>query len=88
MVIGSWVGFTSYLWLLRVARTSLVSTYAYVTPVGAVLLGWLLLDETLTLSTLVAGGLIIVAVVLIVSAGGARREEPGEADAERVEAIA
>ncbi len=87
VVIGSWIGFTSYLWLLRVARTSLVATYAYVTPVGAVLLGWLLLDESLTLSTLVAGGLIIVAVALIVSAGGARRE-PDEADAERVEAIA
>ncbi|MCI0632669.1 MAG: EamA family transporter [Actinobacteria bacterium] len=88
VVIGSWVGFTSYLWLLRVARTSLVATYAYVTPVGAVLLGWLLLDESLTVSTLVAGGLIIVAVALIVSAGGARREEPGEVESERVEAIA
>ena len=34
IVFGSWLGFTSYLWLLRNARTSLVSTYAYVTPVG------------------------------------------------------
>ena len=39
IVFGSWIGFTSYLWLLRNARTSLVATYAYVTPVGAVLLG-------------------------------------------------
>jgi drug/metabolite transporter (DMT)-like permease len=75
VVIGSWVAFTSYLWLLRVARTSLVATYAYVTPVGAVFLGWLLLDESLTLSSLIAGGLIILAVALIVSAGGVRRDD-------------
>jgi drug/metabolite transporter (DMT)-like permease len=87
VVLGSWVGFTSYLWLLRVARTSLVATYAYVTPVGAVLLGWLLLDESLTLSTLVAGGVIILAVALIVSAGGARREEPGEVEAVRQDVV-
>lgn len=73
IVIGSWIGFTAYLWLLRVARTSLVATYAYVTPVGAVLLGWLLLDERLTATAVAAGALIIVAVALIVSGGGAAR---------------
>lgn len=77
VVVGSWVGFTSYLWLLRNARTSLVATYAYVTPVGAVLVGALLLDETLTASTLLAGALIVAAVALIVSAGGAVREDSG-----------
>ena len=55
IVFGSWVGFTSYLWLLRNARTSLVSTYAYVTPVGAVFLGWLILGESITARTIVAG---------------------------------
>jgi drug/metabolite transporter (DMT)-like permease len=81
VVVGSWIGFTSYLWLLRVARTSLVATYAYVTPVGAVLCGWLLLDESLTTSTLVAGALIVLAVVLIVSAGGiARTDTSNEGD--------
>ena len=73
IVIGSWIGFTAYLWLLRVARTSLVATYAYVTPVGAVLLGWLLLDERLTATAVAAGALIIVSVALIVSSGGAVR---------------
>ena len=48
IVFGSWLGFTSYLWLLRNARTSLVSTYAYVTPVGAVILGAVVLDEAIT----------------------------------------
>jgi threonine/homoserine efflux transporter RhtA len=73
IVFGSWLGFTSYLWLLRNARTSLVSTYAYVTPVGAVILGAVVLDETITARTIVAGLLIVVAVAIIISAGGAAR---------------
>jgi drug/metabolite transporter (DMT)-like permease len=68
IVFGSLVGFTAYVWLLRVARTSLVSTYAYVNPVIAVLLGWALLSEPLTTRTLLAGAVIVVAVVLIVTA--------------------
>ncbi len=74
IVIGSWVGFTSYLWVLRVARTSLVSTYAYVNPVVAVFLGWLILDEPVGLRTLVAGGIVVASVALIISAGGTHRE--------------
>jgi drug/metabolite transporter (DMT)-like permease len=76
IVFGSLIAFTSYLWLLRTARTSLVATYAYVTPVVAVFLGWLILDEPVGLRTIVAAVVIVVAVALIVSAGGARREEP------------
>ena len=72
---GSWVGFAVVPWLLRNARTSLVSTYAYVNPVVAVFLGWLILDEQVTARTFVAGGLIVAAVALIISAGGARRED-------------
>lgn len=75
VVFGSWIGFTAYLWLLRVARTSLVATYAYVTPVGAVLVGWLLLGEQLDAVTIVAGALIVASVALIVSAGGAARSD-------------
>jgi drug/metabolite transporter (DMT)-like permease len=78
IVFGSCVGFTSYVWLLRVARTTLVATYAYVTPVGAVFLGWLVLDETVTARTLVAGGLILVAVAVIISSGGAARANSDE----------
>ena len=70
-MIGSLLTFSTYLWLLRNARTSLVSTYAYVNPVVAVTLGWIVLDEVVTARTLIAGGVILVAVALIVSAGGA-----------------
>ena len=74
IVFGSWVGFTAYLWLLRTARTSLVSTYAYVNPVVAVFLGWVILDEPVTIRTIVAGGVIVASVALIISSGGAHRE--------------
>ncbi len=69
ITIGSWVGFASYIWLLRHARTSLVSTYAFVNPVVAVFLGWLILGEAVSLRTFVAGGVIVAAVALIISAG-------------------
>lgn len=75
ITIGSWVGYTSYVWLLRNARTSLVSTYAYVNPVVAVFLGWLLLDEAITLRMLLAGIVIVAAVAIIISTGGTRRRE-------------
>ena len=65
-VIGSLVAFTAYTWLLRHARTALVGTYAFVNPVVAVFLGWLLLGEELTLRTLVGGTVIVVGVALIV----------------------
>jgi drug/metabolite transporter (DMT)-like permease len=73
IVIGSLLTFSTYLWLLRNARTSLVSTYAYVNPVVAVTLGVLVNDETVTGRTLTSAGVILVAVALIVSAGGAAR---------------
>ncbi len=85
VVFGSWIGFTAYLWLLRNARTSLVATYAYVTPVGAVILGSLVLDEPLTGTTLLAGGMIVVAVVLIVSGGSATQvDDDGAGSAQPV----
>jgi drug/metabolite transporter (DMT)-like permease len=77
VVAGSFVGFSSYLWLLRNARTSLVSTYAFVNPVVAVTLGWLVLNEALTARVLVAGLVILVSVALIVSAGGTARTDLG-----------
>ena len=81
VVFGSWLGFTSYLWLLRNARTSLVATYAYVTPVGAVLLGALVLGEAITARTVFAGALIVVAVAIIISAGSAARATEIRSDA-------
>jgi drug/metabolite transporter (DMT)-like permease len=59
---------------LRNAPTPLVSTYAYVNPAVAVLLGWLMADEQLTTRTVAAAAVIVVGVALIVSAP--RRREP------------
>ena len=67
IVFGSIVAFSAYGWLLRVARTSLIATYAYVNPVVAVLLGWAFLAENVTTRTLLAGGVIVASVALIVS---------------------
>lgn len=65
VVFGSIIGYTAYIWLLKNADASLVSTYAFVNPVVAVLLGWLLVGEQLTLNTLIAAAIIIAAVVLV-----------------------
>ncbi|HJV05492.1 MAG TPA: EamA family transporter [Actinomycetota bacterium] len=79
IVFGSWVGFAAYVWLLRNARTSLVSTYAYVNPVVAVFLGWAVLEEVVTLRTFLAGGVILAGVAMIVAATSRPTEEaPGE----------
>jgi drug/metabolite transporter (DMT)-like permease len=65
IVFGAWVGFASYTWLLRVAPTMLVSTYAYVNPLVAIFLGALLAGEELTPRVLFAAAIIIGSVVLI-----------------------
>jgi drug/metabolite transporter (DMT)-like permease len=66
IVFGSILAFSAYAWLLRVARTSLVSTYAYVNPLVAVFLGWGFENETISGRTIGAGALILAAVALIV----------------------
>jgi drug/metabolite transporter (DMT)-like permease len=68
VVFGSLLAFSAYVWLVRNASVSLVSTYAYVNPVVAVLLGSVFLDEEVTARTLLAGGIVVAAVALIVSA--------------------
>ena len=65
VVFGSLVGFTAYVWLLRVTTPALVSTYAYVNPVVAVLLGWAFAGEPVTARTLLAAAVIVGAVALI-----------------------
>ncbi len=78
IVFGSIVAFSAYGWLLRVARTSLVATYAYVNPIVAVWLGWAFLGEGISARTLVAGGVIVASVALIVSSrrSPASKREP------------
>ena len=73
VVFGSLVGFTAYSWLLQHAPISLVSTYAYVNPIVAVLLGALILAEPITVSILAGAAVIVAAVALIVSREGARQ---------------
>jgi len=75
VVFGSVVAFNCFVWLLQVSTPSLVSTYAYVNPVVAVILGWLLAGESLTAMT-VAGAAVIVASVASVTAGQAPTREP------------
>jgi drug/metabolite transporter (DMT)-like permease len=69
---GSLVGFTAYLWILRVATTARAATYAYVNPVVAVLLGWAFAGESLTARMAVAAAVIVGSVALIIQAGGER----------------
>ena len=68
IVFGSLVGFSAYVWLLRSAPLSLVSTYAYVNPVVAVILGTIVVGEAINARLVIAGGIIIFAVALIVVA--------------------
>ncbi|HWQ84337.1 MAG TPA: EamA family transporter [Anaerolineales bacterium] len=84
IVFGSLIGFASYSWLLRVAPTSLVSTYAYVNPLIAILLGNLLAEEPLTPQVAIAAVVIVSAVVLINSARAPKvKIEPAYALVER-----
>jgi len=77
VTFGSLIGFVSFGWLLHNAPVSLTSTYAYVNPVVAVLLGYLFADEVLNGRILVATAIIIGSVVLINSARQAKvKTEP------------
>jgi drug/metabolite transporter (DMT)-like permease len=73
VVFGSLVGFSAYIWLLGVSTPARVSTYAYVNPVVAVLLGWALLDEPLS-GRVIAAAAIIVAAVAVITMG--KRPQP------------
>mgnify|MGYP000386243585 CR=1 FL=1 len=83
-VFGSIIGYTAYLWLLKTVEPAMVSTNFYVNPVIAVLVGWLLAGETVTLTMVVAAAVILLGVVTI---NGTlprltRRREPGSAQPE------
>jgi len=65
MLFGSIVAFSAYIWLLRVSTPARVSTYAYVNPVIAVLLGWALAGEALTTRMIIAATVIVSGVALI-----------------------
>ncbi|HET8668404.1 MAG TPA: EamA family transporter [Terriglobales bacterium] len=77
VIFGSWVGFTAYIWLLKHVPTPKVATYAYVNPVVAVFLGWLVLREQVT-GYILAGTIVIVAAVATVTGAELHAREPAQ----------
>lgn len=79
IVAGALVGYSAYVWLLKVSTPAKASTYAYVNPVVAVLLGWALAGEALGPRVAGAGALVVVAVGLITTAGRVPARPPSAA---------
>jgi drug/metabolite transporter (DMT)-like permease len=78
VVFASIVGFTAYIWLLRVSTPTRVGSYAFVIPVVAVLVGWTLGGEPLTVRVIVACGVIVAGVALMVKARAERASPPAD----------
>ncbi|WP_433012216.1 EamA family transporter [Kribbella sp. CA-294648] len=68
VVFGSLLAYSAYSYLLANAPISLIGTYAYVNPVVAVFLGWLILSEPITGKILIGGAVVVLGVALVVSA--------------------
>jgi drug/metabolite transporter (DMT)-like permease len=78
VVCGSWIGYTAYIWLLEHVPTSKVSTYAYVNPVVAVFLGWLILHERVDRFIVMGSVIVVLAVILVTSAKVKEKTVPEE----------
>jgi drug/metabolite transporter (DMT)-like permease len=74
VAFGSLLAYTAYSYLLANAPISLIGTYAYVNPVVAVFLGWLILSEHVTAKILLGGAVVVLGVALVVTAE--RRRTP------------
>ncbi|MCW5961873.1 MAG: EamA family transporter [Pyrinomonadaceae bacterium] len=77
VIFGSLLGFTAYSWLLKNAQPARVSTYAYINPVVAVFLGWLIAGETFSAQMLVGAAIIVGSVALITSNKKDDSQTPG-----------
>jgi drug/metabolite transporter (DMT)-like permease len=75
VTFGSLLGFTSYIWLLDKVSPARLGTYAYVNPLVAVMLGWAIAGERLTIRTGVAAAIVICAVALITTARSTTRTQ-------------
>jgi len=64
VVFGSWIGFSAYIYLVKVTTPARLATYAYVNPVIAVVLAWLVLGESLSRQTVWAAGITLAGVVI------------------------
>lgn len=76
VVFGSLFGYTSYIYAVTHLPVSFVSTYSYINPVIALILGWIVLGEKLDVSTIVSAAIIFAGVVLVKSGTGARQKIP------------
>jgi drug/metabolite transporter (DMT)-like permease len=65
VVFGSWIGYTAYIYLLEHVPTPKVATYAYVNPIVAVFLGWIILREQVDAYMLLGTAIIIASVALV-----------------------
>jgi drug/metabolite transporter (DMT)-like permease len=68
IVFGSAIGFSAYLYILHRSTAARVATYAFVNPVVALFLGWLITGEAITLRTIFAAVVILTAVILVITA--------------------
>ncbi len=82
VTFGSVVAFSAYVWVLEAAPVSLVATYAYVNPVVAVFLGWLILGEAVTPEIAVGGGVVVASVALVISSERQSRAKAAGANGE------
>jgi drug/metabolite transporter (DMT)-like permease len=78
VIAGSIIGYTAYVYLLGVVSAAKASTYAYVNPIIAVVLGWLFANEPLGARTLIAAAVILGGVAIITSSQGAKSTASGE----------
>ena len=68
IVFGSGIGFSAYIYILHKSTAARVATYAFVNPLVALLLGWLIAGEAITLRTVIAAAVILTAVILVITA--------------------
>lgn len=85
IAFGSGIGFSAYLYILHKSTAARVATYAFVNPVVALFLGWLIADEAISLRTVIAAAVILTAVILVITAphrAPARARDPVPAPGE------
>jgi drug/metabolite transporter (DMT)-like permease len=85
IAFGSGIGFSAYIYILHKSTAARVATYAFVNPVVALFLGWLIVGEAITLRTVLAAAVILTAVILVITAPhpvSARLKEPVPAPGE------
>ena len=86
VAFGSMMGFTAYVYILKKSSATRVATYAFVNPVVALFLGWLLASESITLRTMLAAAVILAAVLLVITAPHREAVHPATAVPEAAEA--